>query len=577
MTASRKLFSFVLFVTLAFSAFLSGCSPTATPTSAPADQATAPAAEPTAEPVEPTTAPAAETPTEAPTAAPAAETPVDGGTLVLASTNEPDTLDIQKSSYGITSWITQAFGGTLLSKDVNGKYIPYLAASWSASEDGLTWTFKLKPEVKFHNGDPLKAQDWVYTINRAKDPATKSPVSKGMVDPISKAEAVDDYTLQLTLAEPFYPILDNLTSEYLMPYDQKAVEAAGDTYGQNPVGAGPYKFKEWVTDEKVVLEVNKDFTWGPIQYEGANPGPYHIQTMEWRVMPEYATIVAGLQAGEIDQAGIQAKDLQTIKDTENFQIFEGISSSTFHVLLNNSKAPFDNVKVRQAFSMATDRQAIIKIVTNGTGIELHGPISPAVIGYDPNVEQAGPKYDLEAAKALIQEAGYTYDANGKLLTPDGKPFTLVLKTPTIESYVKTAQILKDQWGSFGVDVTLEQYEWGTLSPQYVDGDFLAGTLEIGWPEADILYLWFHSSQIGALNWPRTTIPELDTLLATTRTLTDAAERQAAVNEAQKVIAEQSYIIPIFAFKAFSPLSNKVVGAQYSDFTGILYPDAYIKQ
>ena len=147
--------------------------------------------------------------------------------------------------------------------------------------------------------------------------------------------------------------------------------------------------------------------------------------------------------------------------------------------------------------MATNRQQIIDVVTLGEAVELHGPMSPSVIGYDPAVEEHGFNYDLEGAKAAMEEAGYTYDLDGKLLTPDGQPFTLVLKTPTIELYVKVAQILQTEWADLGVDVTIEQYEWGTLSPQYVGGDFLAGTLEIGWPEADIDYMRVHSSQIGA--------------------------------------------------------------------------------
>jgi peptide/nickel transport system substrate-binding protein len=519
--------------------------------------------------VQPTTEQAASTP--APTG------PVVGGTLVLADTNEPDTLDIQKSSYGITSWVISYLGGSLIAKDLQGKYIPYIAESWSASPDGLVWTFKIKQGVKFSNGDPLTAKDWVYTIERARDPATNSPVSASLVTPIDKAEAIDDYTLQLTLTAPFYPILENFTSTYLMPYDQKAVEAEGDNYGRNPVGAGPYMFKEWVTDEKVVLQRNPDFNWGPIAFDGANPGPYYIDTVEFRVIPEYSTMLAGLQAGDLDIISrTEAKDVQLIRDTGMYNIFEGISSATFHVTVNNEVAPFDNEKVRQAFEMATDRNAIIQIVTLGSAVPLHGPISPSVIGYDPEVENHGFNYDLAGAKALMQEAGFTYGSDGMLINPDGTPFELVLKTPTIDSYVKTAQVLSDQWTTFGVKVTIEQYEWGTLSPQYVGGDYTVGTLEIGWPEADILYLWFHSSAIGALNWNRVQDPTLDALLEKTRTLTDATERQAAVRDAQFYIADHAFMFPIFAFKDFLVVSNKLDGVQWSPLAGLVLSDAFFK-
>ena len=116
-----------------------------------------------------TEAPATQPATEAATETGAGQ-PVVGGTVVLADTNEPDTLDIQKSSYGITSWVTSYFGGAMLATNTDGEYVPYIAESWSANEDGTVWEFKIKDGVTFHNGDPLTAQDWVYTIERAQTP-----------------------------------------------------------------------------------------------------------------------------------------------------------------------------------------------------------------------------------------------------------------------------------------------------------------------------------------------------------------------------------------------------------------------
>ncbi len=571
MSALRKFLGFVLLVLLATTPVLTACQPAATPTTAPGS--------PTTAPVSPTQPPAAAAtplptagsfqPTEAPSAAPTeASTVVPvgamGGKFVYATAEQPDTLDIQKSGFGITWNVSTWIGGSLVTKDVNGNYIPYLAESWTISPDGLTWTLKLRQDVKFHNGDPLRAQDWVYTINRAKDPATKSPVTKGMVDPIKTATAEDDYTLVLTLEKPFYPMLENLTSEYLEPYDQKAVEAEGDNYGRNPVGVGPYKFKEWKADEYILLERNPDYQWGPKYFEGANPGPAYFDQMEYRVLPEYATQLAGFQSGDLDMIYPQPKDADAIKAQTDKTLTVTPSTATFHLIVNEKKAPFSDMNVRKAFAMAIDRQAIIKVVTNGMAVEIHGPLSPAVTGYDPNVEKVGFGFDLEQAKQLMQQAGYTYGADG-MLTKDGQPFKVTLKTPTIDYYVKISQILQQQWKTLGVTTDIQQFEWGTLSPQYISGDFEIGTLEVGWPEADILYNWFHSSQVGTFWGPQVGFPELDALLEKTRTSTDPTERQNYVNQAQEYIAKNLLLIPILSMPSLVAINNRIQGAKVSPF------------
>ena len=570
MSKTHKLFSFAILLMLVLVPVLSGCSTPPTPTAAPPAQPTTPPQPPTsAAPSQPTALPTAGSfnPTEAPaqpTQAPVAEAPKVGGKMIYAAAQQPDTLDIQKSGFGITCNVSSWIGATLVTKNFEGKYIPYLADSWTISEDGLTWTIKLNQKVKFQNGDPLKAQDWVYTIERAKDPATKSPITKGLVDPITKAVATDDYTLTLTLDKPFYPLLENLTSCYMVPYSKKAVEAGGENYGRNPVNAGPYVFKEWKADEYILLERNPDYEWGPKYFDGANTGPAYIQQIEYRVLPEYATQLAGLQSGDIDLIYPEAKDVPSIQAQGDKTVSRFVSTATFHLIVNESKPPFDDLNVRKAFALAIDRQAIIKLATDGAGLELRGPLSPSVVGYDPNVEKVGFGFDLEQAKQLMQQAGYTAGSDG-MLQKNGQPFKITLKTPTINYYVKISQILAEQWKKLGVAVDIQQFEWGTLSPQYLSGDFQIGTLEVGWPEADILYLWFHSSQIGTFWGPQVGDPELDKILELTRTSTDPVKRQEYVNQAQDYIAKNLLLIPILAMPSFNALNNRVVGAKFSEF------------
>lgn len=281
----KRVLSSAIFGTLLLGLALTGCAPQASGESPASTEAVA------------------ATEAIAATQAPAAAGPKVGGNLVYGLWANPDTLDTQKTNFGVMDAVMSRVGASLVAMDVNGKIIPYLAESWETSSDGLTWTFHLKQGVKFHNGDPVTAQDWVYTIQRMQDPATTSPTA-GMVEPITNVEAVDDNTLVMTLDKPFYPILDTLAlSSYLGVLSKAAIDAAGTDYGTGEggvVGAGPYRFKEWVQDEKIIIQRNPDFTWGPVYYEGCNTGPYYIDTIEFRIIPDYATSLAALDSGDLD-------------------------------------------------------------------------------------------------------------------------------------------------------------------------------------------------------------------------------------------------------------------------------------
>ncbi|MCU0514334.1 MAG: ABC transporter substrate-binding protein, partial [Anaerolineae bacterium] len=183
-----------------------------------------------------------------------------GGRMVIAINIEPTTFDAHLTNgAGSISLI----GATLVARDPQtDDLVPYLATGWTTSADGLVWDFALREDVIFHNGDPLTAADYAWTFNRWLNPETASP-SVAAVSAIIAAEAVDTYTLRLTLAIPFAPLLDNLTVAYAQPLSRRAVEEGGSGYGVQPVGVGPFRFKEWIPGERFVVERNPDYNWAP--------------------------------------------------------------------------------------------------------------------------------------------------------------------------------------------------------------------------------------------------------------------------------------------------------------------------
>jgi peptide/nickel transport system substrate-binding protein len=485
----------------------------------------------------------------------AQDAPVQGGTLVIAVPNDFDTLDIHKSADGNAMSAAWLMGATLVFRDVDASYKPWLAESWETSEDGLVWTFHLRQDVKFHDGTPLTANDFAWTIARLLDPETGAGQA-GRMRAVASAVALDDYTLQLTLGSPYPILLEQLSNTgVVQPYSQAFVEAQGDNFGRTFMGVGPYKFVEWQTGEKVVLERNPDFAWGmPL---GDNQGPYYIDRIEFRFIPETATIVAGLEAGEIDYALVNKTDADYLESTGQVNILRSFAEGMLTALhMNLGAAPFDNLQVRQAFNYAVDKETLINVMLLGDGTPQYGPLSPGIAGYWDGIEEVGYHYDLERAKALMEEAGYSYDADGKL-SKDGAPFTVTLKCESTSTQL--CEVLQAQYQNLGVDLQLEIIDPGGAFGLALADDFQLLTMGYSASESDILYRWFHTSRDGALNLERSPgDPALDEILNNTRN--DAANRDPWVQDAQRYLVENAFVVPLYLTPEFTALSTRVQGA-----------------
>jgi peptide/nickel transport system substrate-binding protein len=513
--------------------------------------------------VPPTATPVPPTPTTGPTV---------GGTMVIGIGADADTLDFQNSSSAIMDTICSYMGSSLVTIDPTGKYVPYLAESWTISEDGKTWTFKLKHGVKFHDGNPMTAKDWVYTLDRGKDPNLKLIIGTSTFDVIVSYKAVDDYTFEFTLDAPSFPFAYTLSDAgRVTPISKAAVDKYGDQFGWNPVSVGPMMFKSKVTGDSYTLVRNPDFNWGPAF---AHPGPWYIQSMVFKIIPEIATLEAGLESGDIDLIlDLPAKDVARIQATNNFQIFEGYLAGNVPSLYFNMEDPlWQDLRVRQAINMAIDRDSMIKALVQGQGIPMYGPISKTVAGYWPGVEDIGYKFDLAKAKQLMADAGWKPGADG-ILVKDGKPFKIDFRVSSRDNRPQVAEVVKEQLKALGVDLNIVLTEHTVTSTELKKGNYVLALMGVWYGEADIMYLCFHSSSIPWLNWSRINDPDLDKALTDTRIETNPARRQEAVNLAQKIMVEKAYMVPLYTPKVFIPLASKWQGAIFSPAAGnALYLD-----
>jgi peptide/nickel transport system substrate-binding protein len=566
----KRLLLIPLALLLIISLLLGACTPAAT--EAPEEPAPTEAVPTEAAPAEAVTkAPTAPAPTESPTA----EVSKVGGTLKLAMTADPDTFDPSKMASAVASYVMGFVGASLVTVAEDGTYVPYLAESWEVSEDGLTYTFKLRQDITFHNGDPLTAKDVAFTYNRALDPEIASPATGPQLGSVTSITALDDYSVEFILAAPNFPFLFALSDpSYMAIIPQSYTEEMGDDIGRNPISAGPYQFSEWVTGDHVTLERNPDFNWGPANWK--NTGPWFIENIEFQIIPDLSTILAGQEAGEIDYAGAQPQDVQLLRDA-GMEIFQSSAQGINpYLTLNNSKPPFDDINVRKAFNLAIDREAMIALLLQGNGVTQYGPLSSGVIGYWAGVEDYGYPFNIDEAKSLMEAAGYTYNADG-MAEKDGVVLALTLYTLPVESWVKAAEVLQQQLQALGVEITIEQGDQGVLIPQVFAGDYQVSMFGMTYQESDLMYLMFHSSQIGAFDFAYVNDPVLDEILERTRTEIDQTLHQQAVNEAQQYITENAFVIPLYTPKTFGALNPRVKGAYFNNLTGIAFNAATIEE
>ena len=472
-----------------------------------------------------------------------------GGTLRIALPSDVTSLDLHKTSRGDDALVVgQWFNATLVTQNADGEYIPYLAESWEFSDDGLMWTFHLRDDVMFHNGDPVTAHDFVWTYERALDPDLASPGTGRRLSGMT-FEAPDDYTLVFNFPAPAISLLQFVNWGYMAPMSQRAVEELGAEYELNPVGTGPYKVVEVRPGEGVAMERWDDYNWGPEFFDGANTGPYNFDRIEFSILPEEATRIAALESGDIDYVNGISNPLDVaILEAAGVTVQQAPFGQVRMIYIQNHVPPFDDARVRQALNYSVNREEITQIVTDGADQISRGPISPGMLGYDPAIEeQCGYHFDLDRAKELMQEAGYTYGDDGMLITPDGEPFSLTMIGEPVDSGTAYMEVLQSMWRELGLDITLESTEPSILYPRLTERDYQMGYgRRGGWTSYDYLYAIYHSStgrdlpgsMRSAVNDPTT-----DAFLEKNRALAmDNPDLQDSINEFYCHIAEQAYSV-----------------------------------
>lgn len=469
--------------------------------------------------------------------------PKEGGTLTFAFPTEPDSWNPLVVTAAQSVQFLHLMYDTMVIMDFDVATIkPLIAESWDINEDGTVYTFNLRDDVKFHSGRQATAEDWVYSFGRLLEENSISPHG-WRLGPVETIEAADDFTLVITLAEPYSELLTQLTLPFLPLLDKEVVEEYGEDYGiVFGGGTGPFKWDHWNPGEEFVVTKNPDYTWGADIHE--NTGPAHLDKIVRRVVPEQTTLLFDLELGNIDvlinAPHSEIERLAMIPELEIVPV-SPLPSIDF-LSLKASRDMMDDVNVRRAISYAIDRQELAETVWFGLAQPAQGIILPTTPGFNPDADWAFD--DPERAKQLLDESGWV-PGNDGVRVKDGQRLeltALLIASPVNE---QLALAIRQHLADVGISLTVNLMDGGLFWGESRNETFDILRLDYGFNSAlDILDNYFHSRNMPSPNRHGFASARMDELLDAAAIEVDEDKKNEMLAEVQAIVAAEGIFLPI---------------------------------
>ncbi len=439
--------------------------------------------------------------------------------FVVDLVNEPSSLDPQKQWNPDSYYVYRNVFDNLITRDDAGKIAPQIATSWEYKSPSEV-VFKLRSDVKFHDGEKLTAEDVAFSVTRIIDPAFKSP-QISQFNKIKSAAVTGENEVTITTDGPYPVLLAQLVKLSIVP--KHVVEKIGDdAFNAAPVGSGPYKFDRWDRGSLVALTRNADY-WG-------DKGPF--EKAEFRAVPDAATRLADLQAGNADLiVTLDADQAKQLEGTGSAKVLSALTERIAYLKLNPTIAPLDNPKVRQAVAMAIDKQGIVEGLLGGFDKPASQMANDTYFGFVPNLKNV--EFDPEAAKKIVEETGA------------GKTKLSFATSPVFDQRIvqALAQMLSDV--GFNVEIQLTDmaaYLKRAQSEPAQQANFAFGRWSCACQDVDgVLFPLLHSSS----SWSSLRDPKIDALLVAARNTLDDKERQQAYDGVAKFVADDVPMVPLY--------------------------------
>ena len=507
-------------------------------------------------------------------------------TLVYCSEASPSHLNPQFVTDGASIDASgQQIYNRLVAFETGGtKVLPSLAERWEISEDGKTYTFHLRKGVKFHSNKAFKpsreltADDVLFSFNRQLDPNhAYHKVSGGnyeyfvgmdMPNIIDKVEKVDDYTVKISLKVPNAPFLANLgmdfTSILSAEYAENMLKAGTPEKVDNePIGTGPFEFVSYQKDSTIRYKAFENY------WEGKAP----IDRLVFAITPDASVRYAKLQKGECHVMPYpNPADIEKMKNDANINLLNEAGLNIGYLNFNVKKAPFDNVKVRQALSYAVNKDAILAAVYQGAGQVAKNPIPPTMWGYNNAVQDY--EYNPEKATALLKEAGFENGFETDI-------WAMPVSRPYNPNARRMAELIQADWEKVGVKSKLVSYDWGDYIKRTKAGELTAGTY--GWsgdngdPDNFFGPLFTCNAAKGGSNSAKWCYAPFDQLITEAKETTDHAKRVALYEQAQQMMHDQAPAVMIAHSTIFEPVRKEVSGYEIDPFGKHVFYQVDVKE
>jgi len=507
-------------------------------------------------------------------------------TLVYCSEGSPEGFDpalytsgttFDASSHPIYNRLVEFKTGTT-------EVIPGLAESWEASEDGLEYTFKLRPGVKFHSNDgfspsrDFNADDVIFSFMRQMDEANPYHTvsggtweyfqGMGMPDLVTSVEKVDDMTVKITLARPEAPFVANLAMDFASivsaEYADAMLEAGTpEMVNQAPIGTGPFSFVAYQKDAVIRYAKNADY-W--------KDGLPKVDNLVFAITTDASVRYQKLQAGECHVMPYpNPADIQGMKDNPDVVVMEQEGLNVGYLAYNSTIPPFDNANVRKALNMAIDKNAIIDVVFQGSGQVAKNPIPPTMWSYNDAI--VDDPYDPDAAKAMLEAEGVT-DLSMKV-------WAMPVQRPYNPNARRMAELIQEDFSKIGVDVEIVSFEWGEYLSRSRDLD-RDGAILLGWtgdngdPD-NFLAVLLGCDGVENSNRAQWCYQPFEDLIQQAKVTSDVAERTRLYEEAQVIFKEQAPWATIAHSVVFMPMRPEVEGYVMHPLGGHIFTEVGLAQ
>lgn len=482
--------------------------------------------------------------------------------MTMAVFQEPDTLDPAASGLITVGTISRCVFDSLvwsLPKGGSTAFSPGLATSWDVSSDATSYTFHLRQDVKFHDGIAFDANAVKATFDHIVDPNTKSKGAASALGPYKETQVVDSHTAKVVFEAPNAAFMNEVAGFSMI--SPAALQKYGADFAKNPVGTGPFKFKEYVVGQHVTVERNPDYNWGPAPIR---TGPALLSEITFRILSDPGARFNALQTGEVHFApNLNPQDVASVKSSSQYRLYQVPSTGMpWNIMINAQRPPTDDLNVRKALLYATDQQAIIKTLFFGLHTAADQVFTPITPGYDSSLKGM---YTHDPAKAgqLLDQAGWTKGAGG-MRQKNGQPLKLTFINISGYGFDDISQLMQSQFRDVGIQVDISDQSFPAVGDAYNRGDH--NLADFFYYDVDPFFVRaiFGADQIAhGFNWEHYANPQLDALVDRANATSDAAARTKLYQQANSIVMNAAVIIPIYNSDGLFVGSSKLRGVQFT--------------